>query len=218
MSRLARAIDADAAEMKRARKALAEVHKKARPARALCDVVTAARMTGERLPVYKGASFDLWEPDRGLYYAWADPETMLSHLQNKRVRSGRSPFSEFDAEWLNDPDTLPCLAPRIAFRDVTRSTDSRTVRCALLPPNVFVTNQVPICLWPRGDERDEAYLLGVLSSLPLDWYARRFVETHVNYHVFNPFPVPRPGRDDPLRRRAVELSGRLACPDDCYAA
>ena len=24
-------------------------------------------------PVYKGASFNLWEPDTGTYYAWATP-------------------------------------------------------------------------------------------------------------------------------------------------
>ena len=72
-------------------------------------------------------------------------------------------------------------------------------------------------MFPRGDEKDESYLLGVLSSIPLDWYARRFVETHVNYHVFNPFPIPRPERSSPLWQRVVELSGRLACADERYA-
>jgi hypothetical protein len=60
-------------------------------------------------------------------------------------------------------------------------------------------------------------LLGVLSSIPLDWYARRFVELNVNFFIFNPFPVPRPSRDDPLWQRAVALSGRLAAPDDRFA-
>ena len=35
-------------------------------------------------PVFKGESFDIWEPDRGVYYAWADPEKMIKHLQKKR--------------------------------------------------------------------------------------------------------------------------------------
>jgi hypothetical protein len=72
-------------------------------------------------------------------------------------------------------------------------------------------------MFPRGDEKDEAFLLGILSSIPLDWYARRFVETHVNYFVFNPFPIPRPERSNPLWQRVVELSGTLASPDDRYA-
>lgn len=62
-----------------------------------------------------------------------------------------------------------------------------------------------------------AYLLGVLSSIPLDWYARRFVEISLNFFILNPFPVPRPDRDEPLWRRVVSLAGRLAAPDDRFA-
>ena len=173
-------------------------------------------------PVYKGESFDLWTPDTGTYYAWADPELVIRWLHRKRVRAGRSSrdsvHGEFSLEYLRDQSTLPCFAPRVSFRDVSRSTDSRTVRAALLPQEVFIANQAPYLLWPRGDKKDEAFLLGVLSSIPLDWYARRFVETHVNYYVFNPFPIPRPSRDDVGWQRVVELAGRLACPDDRFAA
>ena len=91
------------------------------------------------------------------------------------------------------------------------------MKVALVPPKVFLTHLVPHFLWPRGDEKDEAYLLGVLSSIPLDWYARRFVELHLTYDIFNSFPIPRPGRDNPLWRRVVQLAGRLACPDDRFA-
>ena len=187
----------------------------------LMDVESESRPRGY-WPVFKGESFDLWEPDRGpgTYYAWADPKTVVPHLHQKAQRGTRlksSVFSEFDARRFNKPKTLPCYAPRIAFRDVTRATDSRTVRVALVPPRVFIANQAPYILWPRGDERDMAFLLGVLSSLPLDWYARRFVETHVNFHVFGPFPIPRPSRDDALWQRAVALAGRLAAVDNRYA-
>ena len=89
---------------------------------------------------------------------------------------------------------------------------------ALVPSEVFIGNQAPYLLWPRGDQKDQAFLLGVLASIPLDWYARRFVETHVNYFVFNPFPIPRPSRDDGRWQRVVALAGRLACPDDRFLA
>ncbi len=75
----------------------------------------------------------------------------------------------------------------------------------------------PYLLFPRGDVRDEAYLLGLMSSLPLDWYARRFVETHLTFFVLNPFPVPRPGADSPLRKRVIALAGRLASLGDRFA-
>jgi hypothetical protein len=174
-------------------------------------------------PVFKGESFDLWMPDvgPGSYYAWADPLRVLPVLQEKRLRSGSredSVFSGFPEDWLRDERTLPCLQPRIAFRDVSRSTDTRTVRVALVPGEVFLANTGPYLTWQRGDERDQAYVLGVLSSLPLDWYARRYVETHLNYFVFNPLPLPRPGRDSSLWRRVVQLSGRLAAPDRRFGA
>lgn len=174
-------------------------------------------------PVYKGESFDLWNPDTGTYYAWADPETLVPVLQTKRSRGAsnrRSPFSEFDDRqgWLRNPKTLPCHEARIAFRDVTRATDSRTLRVALVPPRIFLANQAPTLLWPRGTVQDQAFLLGALGSLVLDWYARRFVETHMNYFVFNPLPVPRVNPQLPIARRLVELAGRLASPDDRFAA
>ena len=173
-------------------------------------------------PVYKGESFDLWSSDTGEYYAYADPEPVLEWLQGKRLRAGNSrrdsAHREFPLHRLRDRTTLPCFAARVAFRDVSRATDSRTVRAALVPPEVFIANTGPYFLWPRGDQRDEAYLLGVLSSIPLDWYARRFVENHVNYFIINPFPVPRPRRCDALWQRVVALAGRLACPDDRFAA
>ncbi len=169
-------------------------------------------------PVYKGASFDLWTPDTRTYYAWADPKAVLKHLQNKRKRaSKRSAFAEFGDTWRADRTTLPARRPRIAFRDVTNRTNRRTVIAALVPPRVFLVHNSPYFLFPRGDERDEAYLLGVLSSLPLDWYARRFVETHLTFFVLNPFPIPRPTGESLLRDRLVALAGRLASHDDRFA-
>ncbi len=171
-------------------------------------------------PIFKGESFDIWEPDTGTYYAWGNPVTLTASLLEKRIRSGklaRSAFAEFGESWLRDPQTLPCRAPRIAFRDVSRATDTRTVRAALIPGESFLTNKGPYFVWPSGDERDQAYLLGVLCSIPLDWYARRFVEINVNFFILNPFPVPRPTRTSALWKRVVELSGRLAAPDKRFA-
>lgn len=171
-------------------------------------------------PVYKGASFNIWEPDTGVRYGTADPAVVRAELQRKRLRQNklaRSAFSDFPREWAEDPSTLPCLRPRIVFRDIARATDTRTIITALAPGNVVLTNKAPYLLWPQGDERDEAYLLGVLSSMPLDWYARRVVEISVNFHIFNGLPVPRPDRDDPLRRRVEKIAGRLAAVDERYA-
>ncbi len=172
-------------------------------------------------PVYKGESFDLWTPDTGTYYAWADPEPALKWIQSKRLKAGKSSrdsaHGEFLPQHLRNPKTLPCFAPRVAFRDVTNRTNQRTVIACLVPPEVFITNKGPYFLWPRGEEKDQAFLLGALSSIPLDWYARRFVEINLNFFILNPFPIPRPARDSALWQRAVQLAGRLACPDKRFS-
>lgn len=124
---------------------------------------------------------------------------------------------------------------RIAFRDVARATDSRTMICALVPPEVTLVHLAPYILQQRGDAKDEAYLLGVLSSIPLDWYARRFVEQHMTYEHLNAFPIPRVDAETgsllgvtgphpwgdadmrPIRDRVVVIAGRLAAKDSRYA-
>lgn len=188
-------------------------------------------MTGHNTDwlVYKGASFDLWNPDTGVYYASVEADSITEHLHEKRQRAQknrRSPFSEFSKEWIEDPATLPCRQPRIAFRDVTNRTNTRTVIAALVPGEIVITNQAPYLLWPVGTPRDEAYLIGVLSSMILDWYARRVVELHVNFHILNNFPIPdvchtddahTDESADPVAVRVVEIAGRLAAVDERYA-
>jgi hypothetical protein len=172
-------------------------------------------------PLYKGESFDLWQPDRGIYYGGVDPAVVIPELTDRRRRGAklaRSAFAEFPRTVIDDPKTLPILSPRIAFRMVTRSTDTRTVRCALVPPRVALTHGAPYLLFPLGTHRDVAYLLGVLSSIPLDWLARRSVEVNLTFHILDGLPVPRPPRGSALRRRVEEIAGQLAAVDVRYSA
>ncbi len=172
---------------------------------------------GEVWPVYKGASFNLWNPDTGTYYASANPKTITKHLQTKRKRQHQttsSAFSEFDQDWIDNPDTLPCLRPRIVYRNLTNPTNTRTVIAALVPGQVTIQHGAPYLLRIEGNERDEAFLLGVLSSMILDWYARRVVEINLVVTILESLPIPDVDIDnDPVACRVVEISGRLAAVD-----
>ena len=182
------------------------------------DMIMATEGAEGQWPVYKGSSFNLWKPSTGEYYASADPEHVTLVLQARRrasvLRTG-SAFAAMTAAQLADPTTLPCRTPRIAFRDVARATDSRTLICALIPPDVILTHKAPYLLRVRGDARHEAYLLGVLSSIPLDWFARRLVETSVSFDLLHGFPIPQLKREHRWHR-LVEISGRLAAVDERY--
>ncbi len=172
------------------------------------------------LTVYKGSSFNLWNSDTDSPFALAKSSEVVPELLRKRRRQARtssSPYFGLPQRIVDDASTLACLHPRIAFRDIARATDTRTVLAALVPPNVVLTNKAPYLVRCRGNEGDEAYLLGVLSSIPLDWYARRYVEISLNFHILNSFPIPRPEPDNPLRQRVLEISGRLAAVDSRFA-
>ena len=170
----------------------------------------------ELWPVYKGESFNIWEPDTGAYYDSADAESISRHLHAKRLRQSRtksSAFHELEVDTINGPTTLPCLHPRIAFRDVTRSTDTRTMVAALIPGRRLLVNTAPYLLQLEGDESDAAYVLGVLSSMALDWQARRTVELHMTFAQIAQLSIPDAGPVDPTRVRVVQISAWLASCD-----
>ena len=171
---------------------------------------------GRGWPVYTGDSFDLWQLEEPSVFRVA-PARGLRMLQERRSRSALY-RREFAAEVLEDVATLPQQRPRILFRDVTNRLNLRTVVACLVPPKVFALNNAPCLVFSRGNERAQAFVLGVLCSLPFDWIARRRVERHLNFFILDSLPFPRPEPTDPRRRRITELAARLACVDDRFAA
>ncbi len=169
-------------------------------------------------PVYKGESFNLWTPDTGSYYAWVDPKPVQDWLQGNRLRSPKgSAQKEFDPQHLRNRSTLPCLAPRIAFRCIAGRTNQRTTIACLVPPCVVIVHSASYFLWSRGDFKDMLFLLGILSSIPLDWQARRVIETNISYGKINDFPIPRPSRCCRTWQKVVDIAGLLACEDSRFA-
>lgn len=171
-------------------------------------------------PVYKGESFERWNPETGINYAWSKPRDIVDVLQRRRgnqIRLRRSAFYGMSAAWAADSDTLPVKAPRIAWRDISRATDSRTVVAALVPPNTVLIHLAYYLFWREGGPREQAYALGVISAMPFDWFTRQVVEQHITVEYMRSAPVPRFHNDDPLCQRVVTIAGTLAAIDDRYA-
>ena len=171
------------------------------------------------VPVLGGAGFDIWNPDTGEVYAHGDQEKIEAALQTKRKRQiklKRSAFHGQPPAWADDVETLPMRHPRIAFRDVTNATNTRTTIATLLPPGIALVNSAPWLFNATGDRKAEAFLLGVLSSIPLDWYARKYVELHLNLHILNGLPIPVLDTGSPIATRIIQVAGRLAAVDERY--
>lgn len=186
--------------------------------------LSGVKPKADTMPIFKGESFDLWEPDRGTdrYYGWlkSDADT-LAELTRKRKASFRrganSPWWGADDRYIQDDKTIECLHPRISFRDITNRTNTRTIIAALLPPSVVCVHNAPVLVFPKGTQADVAYVLGILSSRICDWYARRWVEVHLTFSVFNCIPCPRVSADSGFYKELVASAGRLASPDKRFA-
>lgn len=162
------------------------------------------------VPVWKGRSFDQFDPHGAGPAGFADEAEAIEKLQSKRIRS-RVFKDRFPQEVLKDPKTHPFYAARAAFRDVTNRTNSRTVLACLVPPRTFLTNKAPYLVFPEGSAREVAFVLGVLNSLPFDWQARRLVETAMNFFILNMLCLPPPDATD--IGAIAERAARLSCLD-----
>lgn len=170
-------------------------------------------------PVYKGDSFQLWDPDTKIYYALADSKKLTKELYLRRLRSSRnkkSIFSTFSKEYIRDETTLNCYDYRIAFRNVTNRTNSRTLISAILPRNVFLPNFAPFLIHRNLTYTDLAYLVGIFNSIPFDWYVRSWVDKNMNFFIFNKFPVPKFEKKNKIFKEIVKISAKLSCIDERY--
>ena len=166
------------------------------------------------VPVWKGRSFDQYEPHGSEPAGYANWDDVLTFAHQKRRRS--PVFKRmFSTEVLADPKTHPMNHYRIAFRDVTRSTDSRTVRACLVPPRVPLTNKAPYLVFAGWSALAQGYVLGVMNSLSFDWIVRRYVETNLNFFILNSFTFPPP--NDTPWQRIGRLAARLSCADERFA-
>lgn len=104
---------------------------------------------------------------------------------------------------------------RLAFRDATNRTNSRTVIACLVPPEVLLVNSAPYLAFVDGGDLEKAACLALMNCLPFDWQARRLVESHVSYFILEGLIVPDLSDED--FEAIAECAARLSCVDDRFA-
>lgn len=167
----------------------------------------------EGLPVWKGRSFDQYDPHGNEYAGFCDWDEVLDFIHKKRMRS--PVFKRmFSAVYLEDPDTHPVNFCRLAFRHITNRTNSRTTIVCLIPPFTPLTNAAPYLLFEGWEPLAKASVLGVMNSIPFDWESRRYVEMNYNFFILNLLCFPPP--DDTPWQRIGSLAARLSCVNDWF--
>jgi hypothetical protein len=113
---------------------------------------------------------------------------------------------------------------RIAWRDIARNDDRRTLIAAILPPKVGVSHTAPFVRpfqlevksdsvrWKEQYPPEQLlYLAGMLSSFCCDAIARgRVSKTHLQSQIFQSLHIP-PWTGSGEQRRVAELTARLTC-------
>ena len=170
---------------------------------------------GHGRPLWKGASFDQYDPHGADARRCPASAAALATADKRRPGSESLVAERVTLKQRRDAVQRTRERARVAFRDVSRATDSRTVRACLLPPAHFLTNKAPYLAFVDDDPRHEAACLAVCNSLAFDWQARRFVEINLNFFILEGLRLP--DLDPATVAALAEPAARLSCPDKRFA-
>ena len=165
--------------------------------------------------LWKGASFRQYDPHGADARPCPRSPALLKKVQKPRPGSGSLLAKTLTVAERSQAVRRDLDRDRIAFHDVARGTDPRTVVAALIPKGVFLTNTAPYLSFPTGDVLARAACLGIMNSLPFDWQARRFVEIHVNFFLLEGFYVPSLADED--YTEIARAAARISAVDDRFA-
>jgi hypothetical protein len=162
-------------------------------------------------PLWKGESFDQYAPIGIGERAVRESAELVRTIQKPRPGADSMIAEQTSLGERRAAVVRELARARVAFRDVTNRTNSRTVLACLIPAGVLLTNKAPYLTFVPGNELEQAVCLGIMNSLPFDWQARRFVETNVNFFILEALSVPGLNSEDFLA--IARASATLSCPD-----
>lgn len=166
-------------------------------------------------PLWKGESFDQYDPHGAEARVCLTDDAVWKKVRKPRPGAGSLAAEDVPPDRRRQAVLDELGRARVAFRDVSRGTDSRTVRACLVPLQTFLTNTAPYLAFAAGGDTARAACLGVMNSLPFDWQARRFVETHLNFFILETLVVPDLSDGD--YEAIARAAARLSCVDERYS-
>ena len=169
--------------------------------------------TGSR-QLWKGESFDQYAPHGRYARSCAVSGALWRKIRKPRPGSGQL-LRTAPLQKRRDAVSGELTRARVAFRDVTNRTNSRTVLACLIPPQTLLTNKAPYLAFVKGTELAQASALAILNSLPFDWQARRYVEINLNFFILEGLIVPDLSEDD--FAAIADAAARLSAVDDRFA-
>ncbi|MBI1879182.1 MAG: hypothetical protein HYR94_13340 [Chloroflexi bacterium] len=160
----------------------------------MTDARSLFTQSQSNLPLYEGKMFHQFDA----YYA--EPRFWVNEREGRKYILGRK----------NDEgQKMGYQRPRLAFRDIARSTDERTLITAILPPNAFAGNTA--ILETQTQNAEMLFLLAILNSFCEDYIIRHKVSTHVSIFYAYQLPLPRLTAGNPYFEAIVARAAALTC-------
>lgn len=113
---------------------------------------------------------------------------------------------------------------RLAFREVARNTDERSMICTVLPPDVVAGHTLVLHrpwrdIIKKGHLREVAslsamellYVTAMFNSFVIDWFLRQRIAAHVSMFYVYQLPMPRLTEEDPRLGPIALRAATLTC-------
>ncbi len=156
---------------------------------------------------------------------WLNPGEASDSIRAMRLRAitRMCKAAEIDVDVKPGEVKIDSSSYRVAFRDIARNTDERTMLAAILPPGVYCPDTIRLEVVFRDEIREgelkcnltsinnfeRLAFLAALNSFALDFQVRQKVTTHVSLFLVYQLPIPRLTAKDPDFRSLVERAARL---------
>lgn len=151
------------------------------------------------LPLYEAKMFRPY--DHRFASVYIKPENWMIQGQTTQTTLVEHQNPEFFIEprwWADQSEVskkldLPNIQALIAFRNITRATDTRTVLACFIP-KVGVINSAPLILFKKNiPPRLQCCFLANLNSFVLDYVARqKIAHINLNFFIIEQFPIFSP--------------------------
>ncbi len=106
---------------------------------------------------------------------------------------------------------------RVGYRRIARSTDTRTLIAAVIPPQTICDTVAVIEDNEESQDFCSLFLSGIFNSLCLDYLLRQKIATTVNMFYMYQLPLPRLTSGNPYFEAIVPRAARLTCTTPAFA-
>ncbi|TAG95808.1 MAG: ATP-binding protein [Oscillatoriales cyanobacterium] len=155
-----------------------------------------------RLPLYEGKMIHQFT------HLWGQPKYWINEDEGRKALLKRN---ETDIGQKLDYQTY-----RLAFRDIARNTDSRTMIMTMLPREVFCNHKLPTAVIRYSEQlkpdcQAELFFMSVMNSYVIDCAFRQRVTTNLTFFFIYQMPVPRLTSGDKYFWDIVQRAAKLIC-------